>query len=66
MCDYCPEEESPEYFLIYCRKYQTEKKELKERLNSKNVNYFNLYNLLANPESTKDVEKFIYSMQRFN
>jgi len=66
MCDYCPEEESSEHFLIYCRRYQTERKELEERLNSKNINDFNIFNLLANPESTKDVERFISSTQRFN
>ena len=65
MCVDCPEEESAEHFLIHYRKYQTERRELKESLIDKNIHDFSLLNLSFNPATRIDVEKFISSIQNF-
>ena len=63
LCEVCQEFETIEHFILYCSKYDKERRLLKERIGLKNPNLIQL--LMSNPVFTRELLVYIYDTNRF-
>ena len=65
LCEYCSVEETIYHFFLVCKKYNQHRAILSENLKGKNIKKLNLKDLLYNPDTTIEVERYIRSTDRF-
>ena len=65
LCEHCTVEETVYHFFLVCKKYDQHRDKLSENLKGKNIKKLNLKDLLYNPDTIIEVERFIRSSERF-